>query len=108
MRGLELQVAGADPRVESGIDLLIDNRSSFRIGHRQAAAEGHPGNTMPTLPASSESATPRLTVIIVNIPYLHGDASLLLAGALAGVQQIFGADAVVTLDLPIVFEACTA
>ena len=59
---------------------------------------------MPTLPASSRPATPRLTVIVVNIPHLNGIASLLLADVFAGVEQFFGEDAVVAFDLPVVFR----
>jgi len=43
-------------------------------------------------------------VVAVNIPHLDGDAALLLAGVLTGVQQFFGEDAVVPFYFPIVFR----
>ena len=59
---------------------------------------------MPTLPASSRPATPRLTIIVVNVPDFDRGASLLLAGVFAGVEQFFGEDAVAAFDLPVVFR----
>lgn len=46
----------------------------------------------------------RSVIIIVNFPDFDGGATLGFAGVLAGVQQFFREDAVVALDLPIVFR----
>jgi hypothetical protein len=41
-------------------------------------------------------------VVVVDVPDGNGGGALVLAGELAGVEDLFGQDALVALDLPVV------